>query len=305
MSNERYSRQVELLLQVLPLLAEQKVFALKGGTAINLFMRDMPRLSVDIDVTYLPLESRERTIEGIGRALSFLADRICAVVPYSKVQKALGPLDKTIGSLVVSTNGAVIKIEPNFVLRGSVFPCEIRELCESAQTRFSAYAEVNTLSFGDVFGGKLCAVLDRQHPRDLFDAKLLLENEGITTQIRQAFVLYLASHSRPMHELLDPSYLDMRTIFQSEFVGMSRISVSYESLEATRAEVVQKLRVDLSDNERRFLVSVKAGAPQWDLIPITGIDQLPGIQWKLQNIARMEPGKHARQLERLKKVLSL
>jgi predicted nucleotidyltransferase component of viral defense system len=289
MSNERYSRQVELLLQVLPLLAEQKVFALKGGTAINLFMRDMPRLSVDIDVTHLPLESRECTIEGISRALSSLADRICAAVPYSKVQKALGPLDKTIGSLVVSANGAIIKIEPNFVLRGSVFPCEIRELCESAQTRFSAYAEVTTLSFGDVFGGKLCAVLDRQHPRDLFDAKLLLENEGITTQIRQAFVLYLASHRRPMHELLDPSYLDMRTIFQSEFVGMSRISVSYESLEATRAEVVQKLRVDLSDNERRFLVSVKAGAPQWDLIPITGIDQLPGIQWKLQNIARMEP----------------
>jgi len=53
-----YRSQVELLLRVLPYVAKEKVFALKGGTAINLFVRDLPRLSVDIDLTYLPFEDR-------------------------------------------------------------------------------------------------------------------------------------------------------------------------------------------------------------------------------------------------------
>jgi len=52
--NERYRKQVALLIQTIPAVPDEKDFALKGGTAINLFVRDMPRLSVDIDLTYLP-----------------------------------------------------------------------------------------------------------------------------------------------------------------------------------------------------------------------------------------------------------
>ena len=53
--NKKYSDQVALLMSVIPAVAEESCFALKGGTAINLFIRDLPRLSVDIDLTYLPV----------------------------------------------------------------------------------------------------------------------------------------------------------------------------------------------------------------------------------------------------------
>ena len=66
---DRYVKQVRLLLSVLPDMAREPVFALKGGTAINLFYRDMPRLSVDIDLTYLPVADRQSSLEGIDDAL--------------------------------------------------------------------------------------------------------------------------------------------------------------------------------------------------------------------------------------------
>lgn len=65
-----YKAQVRLLLMVLPYVAEEAVFALKGGTAINLFHRDFPRLSVDIDLTYLPTEHRKTALQGIANGLS-------------------------------------------------------------------------------------------------------------------------------------------------------------------------------------------------------------------------------------------
>lgn len=60
-----YKDQVALLLTVLPEVAKQKCFALHGGTAINLFIRDMPRLSVDIDLTYIPIEDKETSMNTI------------------------------------------------------------------------------------------------------------------------------------------------------------------------------------------------------------------------------------------------
>lgn len=64
-----FYRQVALLVRVLPWVATEKCLALKGGTAINLFVRDMPRLSVDIDLAYLPIEPREASLQHISAAL--------------------------------------------------------------------------------------------------------------------------------------------------------------------------------------------------------------------------------------------
>jgi predicted nucleotidyltransferase component of viral defense system len=55
MKDSPYYKQVELMLKIIPLVAAERCFALKGGTAINLFVRDMPRFSVDIDLTYLAI----------------------------------------------------------------------------------------------------------------------------------------------------------------------------------------------------------------------------------------------------------
>ena len=66
--DERALRQVNLLIRLLPFIAQEDCFALKGGTAINLFVRDLPRLSVDIDLVYLPIEERAQTMKRIDAA---------------------------------------------------------------------------------------------------------------------------------------------------------------------------------------------------------------------------------------------
>ena len=71
-----YYKQVSLLIRMLPVVATETVFALKGGTAINLFVRDFPRLSVDIDLAYLPLEPRDEALINVRAALQRITDRI-------------------------------------------------------------------------------------------------------------------------------------------------------------------------------------------------------------------------------------
>lgn len=303
MKDSPYLRQAQLMLRVMPHVAAEDCFALKGGTAINLFVRDMPRLSVDIDLTYLPLEPRDTALANIGEALHRIAAAIRKTVPGATVQEVRARGAEHISKLIVSTAEAAIKIEPNLVLRGTVFSPEERELSEQAELLFEASATANTLAVADLYGGKLCAALDRQHPRDIFDVKILMENEGITDEIRTAFVIYLASHDRPMSELLDPNRNDFRRLFDQEFTGMTTDDVEYDELVAVREQLVQSINNTMTENEKKFLLSIKQGQPEWDLIPVQGIDQLPGIQWKLINIRKMDKDKQVASLQKLRSVL--
>jgi len=303
-----YLTQVELLLQALPVINKQDCFALKGGTAINLFIRDMPRLSVDIDLTYLPIEPREQFLKNITSALNTLAHNIKEKGEGRyQVDEVFTKEPRQLSKLIVSNNTTKIIIEPNFVLRGSVFECETHELCQRAQDEFLNFFTIKTLSFADLYGGKICAALARQHPRDLFDVKILLENEGLTESVRQAFVIYLASNSRPIHELLNPkpNLQDTRRIFEEGFIGMAVEEVSYDQLIDIRYKLIELILKSLTANERKFLLSIKAGNPDWQLIPIAGLDKLPGLRWKSLNIAKMDVEKQKIALDKLKKVLEL
>lgn len=303
-----YLAQVKLLLQVLPVINKQDCFALKGGTAINLFIRDMPRLSVDIDLTYLPIEPREQFLKNITGALETLAHNIKEKgAGKYKVDEVVTKDLRQLSKLIISNNEAKIIIEPNLVLRGSVFECETHELCQRAQDEFLGFFTIKTLSFADLYGGKICAALARQHPRDLFDIKILLENEGLTESVRQAFVIYLASNSRPIHELLNPkpNLQDTRKIFEESFIGMAVEQVSYDRLIEIRHKLIELILKSLTENERKFLLSVKEGKPDWGLMPIIGLSELPGLGWKSLNIAKMDVEKHKIALDKLKKVLEL
>lgn len=290
---EVYKNQVALLLEVLPVVNNFKCFALKGGTAINLFIRDMPRLSVDIDLTYLPIESRDIFLVNIKAEMIKMKQFI---ENQGLVVKEVITKNGTLAKLQVFAKNAMIKIEPNFVLRGSVFACEEQELCEKAQDQFLKFMRINTLSIADLYGGKICAALDRYHPRDLFDLKLLLDNQGLTEQIRQAFIVYLASGSRPMHELLAPkisevSKQEFEKTFKNEFSGMTDTPISHEELSNIRSNLPSLLLTSFTDNERKFLLTLKSGTPDWSLLPIEGIETLPGVQWKLRNISKITDDK--------------
>jgi predicted nucleotidyltransferase component of viral defense system len=299
-----YFNQAELMLKTIPHVAAETCFALKGGTAINLFVRDMPRLSVDIDLAYVPVEEpRETALKKISEALRRIAVALKRAIPGVKIQENQGHEPKRITKLIVAASQTRIKIEPNEVIRGSVFPSEDRELTQRAENMFERWVTARLLSVPDLYGGKICAALDRQHPRDLFDVKLLLEQEGITDEIRKAFVVYLASHDRPISELLDPTRKDIQQIYESEFAGMTIDEVSYEDLVNAREKLIETLKEEMTDKEKAFMISLKEGQPKWSLMDIEGIEKLPAVQWKLKNIQRMTQKKRTEALEKLKKVL--
>ncbi|MGD9108811.1 MAG: nucleotidyl transferase AbiEii/AbiGii toxin family protein [Gammaproteobacteria bacterium] len=302
---ENYLKQVAFLLDILPVLNEYEVFALKGGTAINFFYQNAPRLSVDIDLSYLPVEPREQFLLNLTQALENLVYAIQKVDKNINIKRHYTNKDKQLSKLRIFKEDVEVKIEPNLVLRGYVFEPATQRLCKQLQDQFLQSFKINTMSKADVYGGKICAALDRQHPRDLFDVKLLLDHEKISDDIRKAFIVYLASSPRPMSELLNPNLINISDIFFKEFAGMTNISVTLEELLETREKLLGIIQKELTEKERLFLCSIKQGEPDWSLIDLPHIQQLPAIQWKLANIRKMETKKRSISLESLKNILEL
>lgn len=298
-----YYRQVQLLVRILPLLDSEKCFALKGGTAINLFYRELPRLSVDIDLLYLPFDGREEAIANIREALTRLSDLIKKTIPQTQIQNTheqSNPL-----RLIIQQEDIRIKVELSPVIRGTVFPTIRMEVCEPVEREFG-YAEIQVASLPDLFAGKICAALDRQHPRDLFDVKFLLENEGFTENLRKTFLVFLISHQRPMAELLAPHRKNIREIYVSEFADMTEVDIPVEELERTRELLIETIHQDMTDDERYFLLSFKKRNPQWELLGLDNMEEvanLPSVQWKLLNLSKMDNKKHEQATEKLKSIL--
>ena len=301
--NPEITEQTRLMVRVLAHVARETCFALKGGTAINFFLRDMPRLSVDIDLVYVAVEPRSQTQQRIGQALQRIREAISRNIRGSTVQAGL--VEGHAAKLLVRGPGGQVKVEPDPLLRGTVYPSKQTTMVPRAEKEFGLRVSMPTTSKPDLYGGKICVALDRQHPRDLFDIKLLQENEGLTPEIRRAFVVYWASHERPMHELIDPARLDVRALYESAFVGMTDDPVSCDDLIIAREKLIGQLARDLDDAERKFAVSLMKGVPDWGLLGIDGLDKLPAIQWKLRNIGRMDYKKHEEQLLLLRQKLGL
>ena len=301
MEEPLYHRQARLLLKILPLIERYPIFALKGGSAINFFIRDLPRLSVDIDLTYTPFDGRATALAAIDTALESLKDNIERLIPNSVVMTKR--LQGGIVTLMVKVDGVMVKVEPNLILRGTIFEPVRLALKKRVGDLFGMSVRVRILAAAEVYGGKICAALDRQHPRDLFDIRLLLDDEGLTDAIRKSFIVHLVSHDRPMAELLDPNFADLKKAFTADFEGMTLVKVSPEELEEARARLVKAIRKDMTDKERRFILSVKKGDPEWELIELEGVDRLPAVQWKLLNIRKMDKAKHRQALRRLEECL--
>jgi predicted nucleotidyltransferase component of viral defense system len=298
--NQTYLDTARLLTQVAPLIFADSTFALKGGTAINLFIRDMPRLSVDLDLVFtdhsLP---RDEALARINEAIRQSAERLKTRGFQTHV---LATVDAGETKRLVRRAGIEVKVEVNFVMRGTVYPVRTMAMTPMARDTLLADLEIPVVSLEDVYGGKLVAAMDRQHPRDLFDVMQLFAHEGITAGIRRAFVVYLASHNRPVHEVLFPSLRDVSQEYERNFKGMTTEPVELAALLAARERMVQQLQGGLDTDERRFLLSLVAGRPEWPLLGIAHAEHLPGLRWKLHNLAQLElksPGKFAEQAEAL------
>jgi predicted nucleotidyltransferase component of viral defense system len=297
----QYYQQVQLLLQLLPYVAEHECFALKGGTAINLFYRNFPRLSVDIDLVFLPMIEREEALNTIRQSLSTLAESIRTGIPESRIVASFREKQDAL-RLTVNKENAQIKIELSPVLRGTVYAPAVMSVSESVEEDFG-YAEIQVVDFADLYAGKICAALDRQHPRDLFDVKLLLDNEGFDDSLRKAFLVYMISHNRPIAELLRPNFKDISGLYKGEFRSMAQEDVSLHELETTREHLVDLIHSSLTKQERQFLLTFKRRSPDWTLLGLDGVEHLPAVRWKLRNLKKMSPTSHTKALNELERVL--
>lgn len=302
--NQTYLDSARLLTRVAPLVLVDDTFALKGGTAINLFVRDMPRMSVDLDLVFPDHTlSRDEALRRINGAIRQSVKRLNKR-GFQTHAPASGDAGET--KLLVRQGAIEVKIEANFVMRGTVQPVRMASLTQNARDTLQADLEIPVVSLEDVYGGKLVAAMDRQHPRDLFDVMQLFAHEGITAAIRRAFVIYLASHNRPVHEVLFPSLRDIRREFEHNFTGMTAEPVELETLLAARERMVRELQQELTADERRFLLTLVTAEPEWSLLGVPHLDQLPGVLWKLQNLDRLRKAnarKFAEQSDTLARLL--
>ena len=267
----------------------------------------MPRLSVDIDLTYLELDDRKTALENIKNELHQITDKINKNVTGAKaIMKATS---KGLASKVIAQRDDLeIKIEPNFVLRRVLFPTRIMAVTDKVSDIFEFSYKVPILSFEDLYGSKICAAaLDRQHPRDLFDIKYLFENEGITDSLRQAFLVYLLSHTRPIHEVLQPNELDISEKFIKEFSGMVREEINLREFIGIRKRLIETIDQSLTEQERKFLVTFQNAEPDWSIFPLDA-REFPAIKWKLMNLNKLKSQnseKHRFLSDELKKKLKL
>jgi predicted nucleotidyltransferase component of viral defense system len=301
---EAYRKQVALLIKIVPLVATETAFALKGGTAINLFLRDMPRVSVDIDLTYVPIKNRASSFKEIDAAMKQIGAAIEHGVRGAKVNASSPKGEKGITKLIVRADGSQIKIEVTPVLRGCVHEPEVRSVSARVEEEFG-FAEMFVVSFPDLYGGKIVAALDRQHPRDLFDVRDLFAKEGIDDKVRKAFIVYLLSHDRPMAEVLAPQRLDISAEYQRGFKGMVDEPVTLDELLKAREDLIAEIVGRMPEQHKRFLISVKRGEPDWALLDLPGAKDLPAVQWKLQNLAMLSDEKRAQLLRGLNAALQI
>ena len=298
--NATFLATAKLLTEIAPVVFESRLFALKGGTAINLFIRDMPRLSVDLDLVFTDHRfPRAEALAAINEALRTSRDRLAK---RGLAVQAVSTADMGETKLLVHRDDLAVKIEVNTVIRGAVHPTQTVALTASASDALMADLELTLLSTEDVYGGKLVAAMDRQHPRDLFDVMELFAHGGITPAIRRAFVVYLASHNRTIHEVLFPAPKDIALAFEGSFVGMTAAPVALKALLETRERLFRELPAALDANEREFLRSLVRAQPDWSLLDIPHLAELPAIRWRSQNLeqlSRSQPGRFLQLAETL------
>ncbi|NOQ31500.1 MAG: nucleotidyl transferase AbiEii/AbiGii toxin family protein [Helicobacteraceae bacterium] len=279
-----------------------KYFALKGGTAINLFVRDMPRLSVDIDLMYLPIEPRDESLSNIAKIFEDMSNTIESSMKFTKVHKLYQRGDGKLSKLQVERKGVRIKIEASPVTRGTVREPILMQNTTKVQDLFG-FVSTTVVHIDDLYAGKMCAALDRQHPRDFYDIRGLLDNEGISDNLMDVFIVYLISGNQPISKLLNPNRIDISHTYEEQFVGMTTVPVELEVLLQTREELIETVNKKLTPAHKEFLIGFKKGQADWSLLPFKNIKELPSIKWKEINLSKMNDTSRTEAIKKLQAVL--
>ncbi len=297
--NELYKKQVALLIRIMPSVYRIQDFAVHGGTAINLFHKNMPRYSVDIGITYIPVQDRDESLKAINTHLVELKQMIEKTIPGIRVTHK-----PDVWKLLCVKDGATVKIEVNGTKRGIIGATEEKSLCAKAQTEFNMGCTARVVSFTQLYGGKISAALSRQHPRDLFDCKYMPLD--FLDQAKTGLMLCLLGSDKPILESLQPNPIDQRDALQGQFEGMTDVPFSYEDYEAIRKELIEKVNQLFTKEDKEFLVSFEQGEPEWSKCCAGDLSDFPSVKWKLQNILKLKktnPEKYKVGVEKLREYL--
>lgn len=290
-----YAQKVELLLRLVPIIMDEGVFAVHGGSAINLFLKNLPRYSVDIDLTYIPLADRATSIADINLHLESICEKAKRAF---KGMHIVPKLDTC--KLLCEYQGRQVKVEVNQTKRGIVGGDVLTlSLSDKAQNEFSLYCEAKIVPLTLLYGGKIAAALSRQHPRDLFDVKYM---DLPLSDCREGLIFCLLGSDRPIHESLAPSLIDQREAMANQFDGMTDIPFTYDEFEATRSKLIDDVKAIMTEADREFLVSFESGQPEWDDYEFEYFKDYPSVQWKLlnlQNLAKRNPQKLVEEANKL------
>ena len=260
------------------------------------------RWPTHLDLCYLPLTPRDQALTDISIFLKELSKKSNDIGFKTREKKTSEGHEST---LYVRSNTAEVKVEINLVVRGSVEQPVLRSLVPKAVEMFERDSEMLCLDANDLFGGKICAALDRQHPRDFFDLHMFFNHFSYTHALHQTFIVYLLSSKRPISELIKPNLLDIKPTYESHFEGMTSLDITCETLEETRNKIFEMTSTFFNENEKEFILSFKSGEPKWDLFPIKKTQDFPSVKWKLHNIRSMSPKNRMGALKKLEEKLCL
>lgn len=278
---DRYRKQVALLIRIMPSVYKIKEFAVHGGTAINLFHRNLLRYSVDIDVTYIPIENRQQSLASINQKLLEVKKDIEKTIPGIVVKHK-----PDVWKLLCTLGDATVKIEVNATKRGIIGDVVELPLCEKARNEFSMGCKARTVSFSQLYGGKITAALSRQHPRDLFDCKYM-ELQSFD-DVKNGFMLCLLGSDKPIIESLQPNDIDQTEALENQFQGMTETPFGYEDYLESRTALLSLVNGGLTITDKEFLLSFEQGEPDWNKCCAGDLSQYPSVQWKLLNIGKLK-----------------
>lgn len=301
MIHKKYIEQVRLILRIIPHINKVPDFALHGGTAINLFYHDLPRLSVDIDLTYISLKSRSEDLRRIKSSLEFIAQECKRLIPGISV--SLPTFVNNDYKLICKLNNAQVKVEVNTILRGCIGSCHNKSLSSVAQELFDEFVSVQVVPEPQLFGGKIVAALDRQHPRDLFDTKIILDKNSFSDKLTEGFLFCLLNSNRPLHEVLSPNFTDQSVALKNQFWGMTREPFTYDMFLNERIRLNKAVATTIKEHHKEFLLSFAKCSPKW----LYGDwSSFPGIAWKIHNqkvLQKTNQKKFFGQIDQLEKLL--
>lgn len=280
-----YIETVRLMLRIAPHVFQTPDFAMKGGTALNIFLHDMPRLSVDIDISFINhTASRDEALRSIRQELQSLSERVESTGLKAKL---VSTMDADDVKILIFRDTVNVKVEVNYIFRGTLLPPREARIAESAGRSFAVDFSIPALAREELYGGKLVAALDRQHPRDFFDVREMFLRDHFDAGVVDCFVCYLAGHKKSIHGVLFSKDEEITSLYEEQFVGMTTQPVSLAELQEARSNLRSALLANLQDRHKQFLLGLVRLEPDWNLMPFPHLRDLPALKWKILNLEKL------------------